>query len=148
MRQAEAFTLPEVGGDHFRCSAVFLTQAHPKQTEGSDIFCGPSFDQLYANKFGQDTALPSIQLSIESVDQAGGCNYGYSCVYTDTITWAAPTKPLPMVRDPRMVFDMMFGHGGTEEERAERMAGRQRGNAVAAGSGWAVLGVTSTRMGG
>jgi Protein of unknown function (DUF1552) len=120
MRQAEAFTLPEVGGDHFRCSAVFLTQAHPKQTEGSDIFCGTSFDQLYANKYGQDTALPSIQLSIESVDQAGGCNYGYSCVYTDTITWESATKPLPMIRDPRMVFDQLFGAGSTAEERAAR----------------------------
>ncbi len=120
MRQAEAFSLPEVGGDHFRCSAVFLTQAHPKQTEGSDVFCGVSFDQIYANKYGQDTALPSIQLSIESVDQAGGCNYGYSCVYTDSISWASSTKPLPMIRDPRMVFDQLFGQGSTAEERSAR----------------------------
>src|SRR4029078_1173117 len=94
VRMAEAFTTPEIGGDHFRSSAVFLTQTHPKQTEGSDIYCGISFDQLFANKYGQDTALPSVQLSIESVDQAGGCNYGYSCVYTDTITWESATKPL------------------------------------------------------
>jgi hypothetical protein len=120
MRAAEAFTLPEVGGDHFRCSAVFLTQAHPKQTEGSDIFCGISFDQIYAKKYGQDTALPSIQLSIEPVDQAGGCNYGYSCVYTDTITWESATKPLPMIRDPRMVFDQLFGSGSTAAERTAR----------------------------
>src|SRR5262249_60915978 len=57
MRPAEAYELHEVGGDHFRSSAVFLTQAHPKQTEGSDIYCGTSFDQLYAQKFGQDTPL-------------------------------------------------------------------------------------------
>jgi len=120
MHAAEAFELPEVGGDHFRCSAVFLTQAHPKQTEGSDVYCGISFDQLYAKKYGQETALPSIQLSIEPVDQAGGCNYGYSCAYTDTITWAAPDKPLPMIRDPRMVFDQLFGSGGTPAERAAR----------------------------
>ena len=120
MRMAEALSLPEVGGDHFRCSAVFMTQAHPKQTEGSDVYAGKSFDQHYADKFGQDTALPSIQLSIESVDQAGGCNYGYSCVYTDTISWAAPDKPLPMIRDPRMVFDQLFGAGATAEERAWR----------------------------
>jgi len=125
MRLAEAFGLPEVGGDHFRCSAVYLTQAHPKQTEGSDVFCGTSFDQVYAQKFGQDTAMPSIQLSIESVDQAGGCNYGYSCAYTDSISWAAPDKPLPMVRDPRMVFDQLFGAGSTAEERqAHRDADR------------------------
>src|ERR1051326_7327966 len=107
MRPAEAFELHEVGGDHFRCSAVFLTQSHPKQTEGSDVFAGTSFDQLYAQKYGQDTPLPSIQLSIESVDQAKGCAYGYSCAYTDTITWGAPPKPLPMVRDPRLVFDQL-----------------------------------------
>src|SRR5437016_14421145 len=93
MRAAEAFTLPEVGGDHFRCSAVFLTQAHPKQTEGSDIFCGQSFDQIFAKKYGQDTALPSIQLSIESVDHSGGWKYGYSCVYTDTSTWESSSRP-------------------------------------------------------
>jgi len=120
MRAAEAFSLPEVGGDHFRCSAVYLTQAHPKQTEGSDVYAGTSFDQYYANKFGQTTALPSIQLSIESVDQSGGCNYGYSCVYTDTISWSGPTQPLPMIRDPRMVFDQLFGAGATAQERAER----------------------------
>jgi hypothetical protein len=121
MHGAEAWELPELGGDHFRSSAVFLTCAHPKQTQGSDIFCGTSFDQLYAQRFGQDTPLPSIQLSIEGLDLAGGCAYNYACVYMDSISWAAPTKPLPMVRDPRMVFDMMFGAGATPEARAERM---------------------------
>ncbi len=65
---------------------------------------------------GQDTPLPSIQLSIESVDQAGGCAYNYSCVYIDSISWASPKNPLPMVRDPRMVFDMLFGAGSTAED--------------------------------
>ena len=120
MRNAEAFNSHEVGGDHFRCSSVFLTQAHPKQTEGSDFYSGISFDQLYANKFGQDTPLPSMQLCIESVDQAGGCQYGYSCVYLDSISWASPTRPLPMIRDPRMVFDQMFGTGGTDQDRTVR----------------------------
>ena len=73
MRAAEAWEVHEIGGDHFRSSAVFLTQAHPKQTQSSDVFCGTSFDQMYAQKFGQDTPLPSIQISIASVDQAGGC---------------------------------------------------------------------------
>jgi hypothetical protein len=122
MHPAEAYELHELGGDHFRASAVFLTQAHPKQTQGSDVYCGTSFDQLYAQRAGQDTPLPSIQLSIESVDQAGGCAYNYSCVYTDSVSWASPTKPLPMVRDPRMVFDMLFGSGANAEERAERMS--------------------------
>jgi hypothetical protein len=116
-RNAEAFTLPEIGGDHFRASAVFLTQSHPKQTQGSDVLAGTSLDQLYASKFGQDTPIPSMQLSIENVDQAGGCVYGYSCVYTDTISWSSPTTPMPMVRDPRVVFDQLFGVGATPEER-------------------------------
>jgi len=120
LRPAEAWDLHEVGGDHFRSSAVYLTQAHPRQTEGSDVYAGTSFDQLFAQKYGQDTPLPSIQLSIESVDQAGGCEYGYSCVYTDSVSWSSPTKPLPMVRDPRMVFDQLFGVGGTDQERADR----------------------------
>jgi len=118
VRNAEAFEAKEIGGDHFRSSAVFLTQAHPKQTEGSDVYVGVSMDQLYAQRFGQDTPLPSMQLCIENVDQSGGCAYGYACVYTDTISWAAPTEPLPMVRDPRAAFDMLFGVGATPEQRA------------------------------
>ena len=117
VHNAEAFTLPEIGGDHFRSSAVFLTQSHPKQTEGNDVFAGTSLDQLYAQQFGQDTPIPSMQLSIENVDQAGGCTYGYSCIYTDTISWSSPKTPLPMVRDPRVVFDQLFGVGATPEER-------------------------------
>jgi hypothetical protein len=70
-RNAEAFALGEVGADHFRTAAVFLTQCKPKMTEGSDIYCGISMDQLYAQKMGQDTPLPSIQLSIESLEQSG-----------------------------------------------------------------------------
>jgi len=117
---AEAYQPKEIGGDHFRSSAVFLTQAHPKQTEGSDVYVGPSMDQLYVQRFGQDTPIPSMQLSIEPVDQAGGCAYGYACVYTDTISWASATEPLPMVRDPRAVFELLFGAGGTPEQRAAR----------------------------
>jgi len=120
VRMAEAFEPNEIGGDHFRSSAVFLTQSHPKQTEGSDVFVGASLDQMYAQKFGQDTPIPSMQLCIENIDQAGGCAYGYTCVYTDTISWASPTEPLPVIRDPRVAFDMLFGAGGTAEERAAR----------------------------
>jgi hypothetical protein len=120
VRNAEAFEAAEIGGDHFRSSAVFLTQMRPRQTQGSDVRVGTSLDQYYAQKFGQDTAIPSLQLCIENVDQAGGCSYGYSCVYTDSISWAAPNQPLPMVRDPRTVFDMLFGVGATPRDRAER----------------------------
>jgi len=121
-RMAEASTAAEVGGDHFRSSAVMYTHVRPKLTEGSDVHVGTSMDQLYVKKFGQDTPIPSMQLSIEPVDQSGGCAYGYACVYTDTISWASPDQPLPMVRDPRMVFELMFGAGGTPEQRASRRA--------------------------
>lgn len=121
-RMAEALAPPEVGGDHFRSSAVMYTHAHPKLTEGSDVKAGTSMDQLYVQTFGQDTPIPSMQLSIEPVDQSGGCAYGYACVYTDTISWAALDQPLPMVRDPRMVFEQLFGAGGTPEQRAQRRA--------------------------
>jgi Protein of unknown function (DUF1552) len=122
VRNAEAFEPPEIGGDHFRSSAVFLTQLRPRQTQGSDVRVGTSLDQCYAQRFGQDTPIPSMQLCIENVDAAGGCSYGYSCVYTDTISWASPTEPLPMIRDPRTAFDQLFGVGATAEERAERRA--------------------------
>ena len=120
VKPAEATTPMEIGGDHFRSSAVFLTQAHPKQTESSDVRAGVSLDQIYAKRFGQDSPIPSMQLCIENIDQAGGCAYGYSCVYTDMISWASPTEPLPMIRDPRMAFDQLFGAGGSAEERAAR----------------------------
>jgi hypothetical protein len=118
VRNAEAFEAPEIGGDHFRSSAVYLTQAHPKQTQGSDVYVGTSLDQYYAQKFGQEAAIPSMQLCIENVDQAGGCAYGYACVYTDTISWASAEEPLPMIRDPRVAFDQLFGVGATPEQRA------------------------------
>ena len=122
VRMAEAFTPAEVGGDHFRSSAVMFTQCRPKLTEGSDVRVGTSMDQLYVRKFGQDSPIPSMQLCIEPVDQSGGCAYGYACVYTDTISWAGPEEPLPMARDPRMVFEQMFGAGGTPDQRARRRA--------------------------
>ena len=120
VRNAEAFIPPETGGDHFRTSSVFLTQSHPRQTEGSDVLAGTSMDQIYAQRFGQDSPIPSMQLCIENVDQSGGCLYGYACVYMDTISWASPTRPLPMIRDPRLAFDQLFGSGGTPEKRGER----------------------------
>jgi len=120
LRPAGAFADAEEGGDHFRSSSVFLTAAHPKLTMGADIFCGTSIDQLYAQQFGQDTPLPSLQVCIESVDASGHCDYGYACVYSDTISWASPTQPLPMTVDPRMVFESLFGDGSTPEERALR----------------------------
>ena len=120
LHPATAWSAAEEGADHFRSSAVYLTAAHPKMTEGSDYFVGTSIDQLYAQKFGQDTPLPSIQLCIEMVDASGACDYGYACVYADTISWASPTTPLPMTLDPRTAFENLFGEGGTAEDRLAR----------------------------
>lgn len=119
-RMAEPFDAPEIGGDHFRSSAVFLTQAHPKQTQGSDLYAGTSLDQIIAHKIGQDTPMPSLQLCIENLDQAGGCTYNYSCAYTDTISWSSPNDPLPMIRNPRAAFDLLFGAGADNKDRAVR----------------------------
>lgn len=118
--QADPVTAEEVGADHFRSSAVFLTAARAKQTEGSDIRNGISIDQIYAQRYGQDTPLPSIQLCIENLDSSGTCGYNYSCAYMDTISWASPTEPLPMTRDPRLAFEELFGTGGSAQDRANR----------------------------
>jgi hypothetical protein len=120
LNPAGAWVPSEEGGDHFRSSAAFLTAGHAKMTEGADIYCGTSIDQMYAQHYCQDTPLPSIQLCIESVDGSGACDYGYSCVYSDTISWASPTTPLPMIRDPRQAFESLFGDGGTPAQRIAR----------------------------
>ena len=118
---AASWSPREEGADHTRSSAVFLTAAHPKMTEGADFECGPSIDQIYAQALGQDTPIPSIQLCIEDVGSlSAACGYGYSCVYTDAISWADSTTPLPSEREPRIVFERLFGAGGTAEERARR----------------------------
>jgi len=124
-RMAEAFDAPEIGGDHFRSSAVFLTQSHPKQTQGSDLYVGTSMDQLIARKIGGDAAIPSMQLCIENLDQAGGCYYNYACAYTDTISWASPSEPLPMIRNPRTAFDLLFGAGNNNADRMSRRKANQ-----------------------
>jgi hypothetical protein len=122
---AEAFDAPEIGGDHFRSSAVFLTQSHPKQTQGSDLYVGTSMDQLIARQIGGDAAIPSMQLCIENLDQAGGCYYNYACAYTDTISWASPSEPLPMIRNPRTAFDLLFGAGNNNADRMSRRKANQ-----------------------
>lgn len=121
LHNAMSLSHAEEGADHTRSSAVFLTAAHPKMTEGSDILLGPSLDQIYAQRFGQETPLPSLQLCIEDVGSlSGACGYGYSCVYANTISWASPTTPLPMERNPRVAFEQLFGDGGAPAERLAR----------------------------
>ena len=120
-RMAEAYRPEEIGGDHDRSTGVFLTQSHPKQTQGSDLFLGTSLDQLHARRFGRDTALPSLELCLEGIDRGGGCAYNYHCAYTTTLAWASPSQPLPPIREPRAVFERLFGDGGTPEQRRAEM---------------------------
>ena len=119
-RMAEPYRAEEIGGDHDRSTGVFLTQAHPKQTQGSDIYLGTSLDQLHARRFGRDTALPSLELTTESIDRGGGCAYNYHCAYTTSLAWASPNQPLPAIREPRAVFERLFGAGDSAEDRAAR----------------------------
>jgi len=117
---ADPLSADEIGGDHDRSTAVFLTQAHPKQTQGSDIHIGTSIDQLHAQRFGQDTVLPSLELCIEEIDRGGGCAYNYHCAYTTSLAWATPSQPLPAIREPRAVFERLFGAGDSEKDRSDR----------------------------
>ena len=120
VRMAEPYAPTEIGGDHRRSSSVFLTQAHPLQGEGSGVYLGTSLDQLHAQRYGQDTMLPSLELCIEPVDAGGGCGRGYHCAYRDSISWASPRQPLPSIREPRAALERLFGAGRTPEERAAR----------------------------
>ena len=108
------------GGDHDRAAAVF-SGAPPKKTTGADIRCGTSIDQMIAQKYGQETLLPSMQLAIEDpAANTGVCGYGYSCAYSNSISWASPNKPLPQEINPMAVFRRMYGDGSSLEERKTR----------------------------
>src|SRR5204862_1065441 len=92
---------------------------------GSDLYVGRSMDQMIADQLAEDTAIPSMQLCIENLDQAGGCYYNYACAYTDTISWASPSEPLPMIRNPRVAFDLLFGAGNDNKDRTARRKANQ-----------------------
>lgn len=110
------------GGDHTRSPAVFLNGVHPKRTDGADIRAGVTIDQIAAQKIGQDTRLPSLELAIEDYSGlVGSCDVGFSCTYMNTISWRTPTTPMPMEINPRVVFDRLFGDGSTAQERLERI---------------------------
>jgi hypothetical protein len=119
-RMAEPYKAEEIGGDHDRSTAVFLTQAHPLQTK-ADVFIGKSLDQVHADRFGQDTVLPSLEVTTEEMDRGGGCAYNYHCAYTTSLAWKSPTEPLPAIREPRVVFEQLFGAGSTPADRAARL---------------------------
>jgi hypothetical protein len=110
----------EAAGDHDRTASVFLSGAHIKKTAGQDIHAGITVDQVLATHMGQDTPLPSLEMCIEDVGALGVCGAGYSCAYSNTIAWSSPTSPLPMERNPQVIFERLFGAGGTPEERLER----------------------------
>jgi hypothetical protein len=110
------------GGDHTRSPTVFLSGVHPKRTDGADIRAGVTIDQVAAEKIGQDTRLPSLELAIEDYSGlVGSCDVGFSCAYMNTISWRTPTTPMPMEINPRVVFDRLFGDGATAQERLERI---------------------------
>jgi hypothetical protein len=108
-------TTDEPGGDHAR-GAVLLSGARPRRNAVSP-FIGVTIDQLIANKYGQDTILSSLQLGVEDTGNFGNCNWGYSCAYTNSISWSSPTQPLPTQVNPRVVFERLFGDGTSAEER-------------------------------
>src|SRR5688572_11884723 len=114
------------GGTHAVSTATWLTGSSPKRTEAEDFIAGISLDQVIAQKIGRDTVFPSLEISTE--DQAGyigACDVGYSCTYMSTIAWKGPTTPLPMERNPRVVFERLFGRPGTVAERVARMKSDQ-----------------------
>ncbi len=118
-RMAEPFSSSEVGGDHDRSVSVFLTQSHPKQTQ-IDVSLAQSLDQVHADRVGQDSVLPSLEMSTERVDAGGGCSYNYNCAYKTSLSWKSPSEPLPALREPRAVFDQIFGTGDNNADRAAR----------------------------
>ncbi len=105
-------------GDHTRGTSSWLTGVYPKRTEGADVRNGISADQIAAATLGTDTALPSLELGIDLNFLAGQCENSYSCAYLNTLAWTSPTTPLPTENNPRVVFERLFGDGGSREHRA------------------------------
>ncbi len=108
------------GADHW-VAAAYLCAEKPKKTAGADIRDGTTIDQIIAQKIGRENLLPSLQLGVEDPGaNSSNCGEGYSCAYTNSISWATPTKPLPMEINPQVVFERLFGDGANATERAER----------------------------
>src|SRR5579862_5588840 len=108
------------GADHW-VAAAFLCANKPKKTAGADVYAGTTIDQIIAQKIGRENLMPSMQLAVEDPGaNSSNCGEGYSCTYTNTISWSAPSSPLPMELNPQVVFERMFGDGSTIEQRAAR----------------------------
>jgi hypothetical protein len=104
-----AESLGDGGGDHARAGACFLTGVHPKKTAGADIQVGISVDQIAAAKLGSTTRMSSLELGCEDSRTVGGCDSGYSCAYTNSISWRGPKTPMAPETNPRIVFERLFG---------------------------------------
>jgi hypothetical protein len=111
-------------GSHATSNSAFLSAAKAKHTESSDYYLGTTADQVAAQQIGRETQLPSLELSMDMLQTTGQCDNGYACVYQNNLSWSSPTTPLPSEAHPRIVFERLFGHGGTVAER--RAALRKR----------------------
>lgn len=120
LTQANAFALGDGGGDHARSAAAWLTGCHPKKTSGANIQSGISADQLAAQKIGDLTRFPSLEIGCERGGLAGDCDSGYSCAYSNTISWRSDSTPVAKEVDPRAVFERLFGTGDVEEDAQSR----------------------------
>ncbi len=121
LSQRMAESMGDGNGEHSRGQTVWLSGVHPKRTEGADVESGITVDQIAAQALGKDTPLLSIEMALEQNYLVGNCDNGYSCVYWNTISWRTPTTPLPMEVNPRVVFERMFGDGGTPRQRLEQI---------------------------
>ncbi len=121
LSQKQAEALGDGNGEHSRAGTVWLSGVHPKETEGADVRNGITADQIAAQHIGGDTPLTSLELAMEQTYLIGNCDNGYSCVYTNSISWRSPTTPNPHETNPRVVFQRMFGDGATPEERLAHM---------------------------
>ncbi len=119
------------GADHW-VAAAFLCADKPKKTAGADVRAGNTIDQMIAEKIGRDNLMPSMQLAVEDPGaNSSNCGEGYSCTYTNTISWSTPTQPLPMELNPQVVFERMFGDGSTADQRAARRKRDQQHSGLA-----------------
>lgn len=117
-------------GDHARAAASFLTGAHPFKTGGADIRAGVSVDQVLATKIGRATALPSLEIGMEAGRSAGVCDSGYSCAYSNNISWRTPATPMARQTDPREIFARLFGDPDAVEDAQARERRRRRRRSV------------------
>ncbi len=109
-------------GDHSRATGAFLSGCHAKRTQGDDLYLGITADQIAAKSpLGKDCLLPSLELTLEDRNIAPLCDEGYTCAYSNTLSWSSPTTPLPTENDPRLVFERLFGEEGNTRERAIRL---------------------------